>query len=672
MGPAKRAARRALALDPGAQEARLALAQILEGEGDHRGASEAYRALAENGAPQPEALNGLARNFRMDGMGALARKAWETSLRAGVTAEALTGLARWHLFEPGGQRAEARRLLARALEIDPSHAHAVGLMALDAMASDDHVKALAYAATALEAAPEDADVLAYFCAVLLNTSGLTFSAPLASAFTRALSSGSMDGARLSHVWAALFAQDPELETLRALAKVPSYADFASLFAAAEEEAQGLLCRDFVTLGLAECLVVRPDIERLLTHLRRYCLDKGAGPMPFLAALAQQCFFSEYVFAVEPQEAAQAAALRDAVGRGAERKPASILLAACYGPLAALPNAPALGRALARAGLTDVAHEQVEAVEAERALAARMPSLTPVEDDVSQAVRAQYEESPYPRWRRLTRQGGSYESVGWDAARIFGGWRPQVLVAGCGTGRNGIDMAKEHGALDVLAVDLSRASLAYAQRKAGEMGLTNIRFAQADILGLAKALEGRAFERIECAGVLHHMADPAAGLAALAALLAPSGLMRLGLYSESARAGVVAVRAQVARQGWPTTPEGIRACRAWVQDQARAGESTMRNLAASRDFCSTSSCRDLLFHVQEHRFTIPGLQRLIDGAGLAFHGFTLPNARVRLAYDAAFPDDPARTCLDNWAAFEAKNPGTFSGMYQMYVRHKKEG
>src|SRR5690606_7260716 len=111
---------------------------------------------------------------------------------------------------------------------------------------------------------------------------------------------------------------------------------------------------------------------------------------------------------------------------------------------------------------------------------------------------------------------------------------RALNAGCGTGQHPIDMALRIADLDLLAIDLSLASLAYARRKAHDMGLANIRFAQADILQMGGHPDR--FDLIESTGVLHHLRDPEAGLAILAGLLAPGGIMRLALYSEAGRRG----------------------------------------------------------------------------------------------------------------------------------------
>ena len=89
------------------------------------------------------------------------------------------------------------------------------------------------------------------------------------------------------------------------------------------------------------------------------------------------------------------------------------------------------------------------------------------------------------------------------------------------------------------------------------------------LGLFTALGDRAmtanaiaerFELIECSGVLHHLADPAAGLAVLRGLLAPGGVMKLGLYARRGRRAIQAARDFAAGLGEPMTPAGLRRVR----------------------------------------------------------------------------------------------------------------
>ena len=100
---------------------------------------------------------------------------------------------------------------------------------------------------------------------------------------------------------------------------------------------------------------------------------------------------------------------------------------------------------------------------------------------------------------------------------------------------------------MLAIDLSAREPRLcegAHRRARRS--TNIDYAQADILQLGAI--GRTFDLIQSAGVLHHLADPWAGWRVLLSLLRPGGVMRIGLYSETARRGVVAARAFIAQRG----------------------------------------------------------------------------------------------------------------------------
>jgi ubiquinone/menaquinone biosynthesis C-methylase UbiE len=210
---------------------------------------------------------------------------------------------------------------------------------------------------------------------------------------------------------------------------------------------------------------------------------------------------------------------------------------------------------------------------------------------------------------------------------------------------------------VLAVDLSRASLGYALRKAREAGIGNMAFCQADLLELRST--GLAFDAIECSGVLHHFADPFEGARAVAGLLKPGGAMKIGLYSARARAGLKAAKALAARH----TPETIRELRQTIM--AAPDDDPLRDAARFGDFYATSSCRDLLMHVQEHEMTMDDLRRMMAENGLRLLALQT-DASVKAAYRAMFPDDPAATDLSNWDAFEQANPATFRGMYQFWT------
>ncbi|HEY6864503.1 MAG TPA: class I SAM-dependent methyltransferase, partial [Burkholderiales bacterium] len=241
----------------------------------------------------------------------------------------------------------------------------------------------------------------------------------------------------------------------------------------------------------------------------------------------------------------------------------------------------------------------------------------------------------------------------------------VLIAGCGTGRHAAITARQQPHARILAVDLSAASLAFAMRRFRELGITNVRFARADLLRLG-GLQER-FDLIECAGVLHHLDDPIAGWRVLAGLLRSKGFMNVALYSESGRSAIVAARRLIEARGLAPDPAGMRAARDMIMALPQGAPE--RRVMDSVDFWSLSGCRDLLFHAREHRFTLARIAAALRELDLEFLGFDV-DSRVKRAYAERFPGDRAAADLENWAAFEAEHPDTFAAMYQFWVRRKR--
>jgi len=298
---------------------------------------------------------------------------------------------------------------------------------------------------------------------------------------------------------------------------------------------------------------------------------------------------------------------------------------------------------------------------ERRMRAVIPRLTMIGEGVSADVRAQYEEHPYPRWVTLPAPDvadadGRALWTRYDRSAAL-----DILVAGCGTGQESIEFAQAFPRARVLAIDLSLASLAYAERKAWELRVGNVEHAHADLTKLAAP--ARRFDLIASVGVLHHLADPQEGLRVLATMLAPGGHMLVGLYSERAREDVVAARAFIAERGYRPTGDDIRRCR---QDLLANAPDLASRLARRSDFYATAECRDLLFHVQERRFSLSQIGDVLDALGLVFDGFLLrPDVAAR--YASQNPDDVAMTNLANWARFESQVPDAFAGMYIFWSR-----
>lgn len=384
-------------------------------------------------------------------------------------------------------------------------------------------------------------------------------------------------------------------------------------------------------------------------------------LAFYCSIARQCFVNEFVFSKTEDEDKRARELRVALEAALSAgQPVAALLpvvVGAYFPLHALAGASALLARSFPACVDALIAQQISEPAEERAIAAGIPALTAIEGEVSRLVRQQYEENPYPRWITAGPAGrpAVLHKHGPDQA-------PDVLIAGCGTGLSATEFARDARSARILAVDLSLASLAYAKRMAQKFRLTNIEFAQADIMKLGTL--GRQFDFIDASGVLHHLAEPWEGWRILLSLLRPGGAMEVGLYSAQARRNVVAGRALIAQRGYRPTPDDIRRCREEIA--AAADGSLLKSLTRSEDFFTISECRDMLFHPQEHRLTLPQIKAFLQETDLQFLGFALPPPTLR-RFALRFPGEAALTDLACWHAFECEAPETFGGMYLFTVR-----
>ncbi len=410
------------------------------------------------------------------------------------------------------------------------------------------------------------------------------------------------------------------------------------------------------------------LERVLTGVRYALLTSAVAQAPvdeedalgLYCSVARQCFVNEYVFSMTDGEADEAQRLRALLEKAlANGEPCPALwpvAVGAYCPLHLLTNAEALLDRSWPQCVKALLVQQVEEPAQERRIAATIPLLTEIDGAVSSAVRRQYEENPYPRWVTAAAPGQPPIRLRRPSAQIL-----DVLIAGCGTGLSTIEFARQSPGARIIAIDLSLASLSYAKRMAQRLGATNVEFGQADIMKLGSI--GRQFDFIDASGVLHHLADPWIGWRILLSLLRPAGVMQVGLYSKLARTNVVAARALIAERGYRPIPQDIRRCR---EDIMAAEDPLLKSLVNGDDFFTTSECRDLLFHVQEHRTTLPEIKAFVAANNLQFSGFYL-DAPTLHTFAQRFPAPSAMTDLDRWHAFETEVPDTFAGMYQFSVR-----
>ena len=440
----------------------------------------------------------------------------------------------------------------------------------------------------------------------------------------------------------------------------------------------------LNLSLQKFCFCAPLWEAFLTQTRaQLCaliyadqLDLVRNLSHLLYSLAEQCFLNEYVYRVTSQESIWLEAISAEVSSSRVVNELRIGLLGCYRALNSIPAVADLleGYRSADSLFNDLTCLQLIEPIRERQLISQVKSLDTISDRTSQAVRAQYEEHPYPRWRwapsYALRRASPEHVVQVELGRDqpLQSIRPQgtthqLLIAGCGTGQQ-VLQAQRYNDVQITAIDLSRSSIAYAMRKSAEAGMERIEFWWGDLLTLPT--HNKTFDLIECSGVLHHLKTPERGLSALTQVLKPGGYMKLGLYSALARRSIVEARTHITEAQYPPTVEGIRACRQHIL--YAKDHPLLYQVTGWSDFYALSSCRDLIFHVQEHRFTLPLIETLLHRHGLEFLGFILGDA-VESAYRVHHPDDPKMVDLKRWHQFEEEAPDTFRSMYQFWVRRR---
>ncbi|MES2443724.1 MAG: class I SAM-dependent methyltransferase [Pseudomonadota bacterium] len=387
----------------------------------------------------------------------------------------------------------------------------------------------------------------------------------------------------------------------------------------EAVADWLEAEPFPRALLAESFVGSLDVEALFTRLRRWLLleDRAADYPLSLAALLAQARLNGGAWLFDAEERARLDAAPGAAIAPAYRPPNPRTVAKTY------------------------------------------------DSPVTQAVAEQYASWPFPIWRRVMSPPGEslrgfYRNFGPGAEH----WVPEdaeILVAGCGTGREALRMSRWNPKGRVTAIDISATSLAYAEEHCAANGATNIAFEQRDLHTVAQM--GRTFDFISCCGVLHHLPDPEAGWAALTEVLRPGGVQRIMVYSHVARLAVFAARARLADLlDRRLDDDLLREARARL-----LGDDPPHRLTRSPAFFFLGGVHDLVLHRHEDPFTVDRIRRGIERQGLDFCGFRLPARPDYARYRREHPEDPWRRDYAAWAALERKDFRLFAQMYDFACR-----
>jgi len=428
--------------------------------------------------------------------------------------------------------------------------------------------------------------------------------------------------------------------------------------------------------MQKAIIITPLLEICLTKLRRHVLTMSlkrgvsnhamSQRLDFLTSFACQCFNTEYAYAITEEEQNLLSSLSENADDDNLLKWAII---ASYQPLhTVLTKAPVRPSGLSSA-YKFLLERQFFNYQDELSRRENIVSLTAVNDDISKKVQQQYEQYPYPRWIRYAK-GRPQSFKKFICTRFpdqtdhkIAGGTIDLLIPGCGTGMQICKLASSLSPAKITALDISRTSLAYAMRSVEKNGFKKITFFHGDIIEMGDC--DLNFDYIDCTGVLHHLAQPEKGLKNLSHMLRGGGYMRLALYSERGRQDVIAARDYVREQGFDDSAQGVRDFRQALLKLP--ADHPIFCVSENQDFYSISGLHDLIFNVNENRYSPKELKAMLHQEGLEFLGFDHMNTAVPDQYAAAFPHDPAQRNLENWDAFEKKHPETFGFMYHFWCR-----
>ncbi len=463
-------------------------------------------------------------------------------------------------------------------------------------------------------------------------------------------------------------------------KIKIYLDLLNKNNFKEDSFEKFINDELLIKALEKMIFQDPEWERVLTKVREYICNGVINKkiilkneiLKFTCALAQQCYLNEYVYSIDHNEMLMINKIIN-IFKSDHSNYENLSLICCYYPLYKIGNEFPLieSNFLLNQDLHKLLLYHLQEPLKELSLAKEIKQIIASTNKISNLIKAQYQENPYPRWRYshpFKEKKFSYVEI------INSEIKPNlinnflksdnlnILIAGCGTGQQILD-AQRYSKANITGIDLSASSLAFTQRKINEIGINNVELIQMDILDIH--LLNKTFDIIECGGVLHHMHSPSDGLKALLGALKTPGYLKLGLYSELGRQDIINVRRYLKKHKIKPTIKNIINFRKKIIS-GRLEE--FKDLKLRGDFYTTSSCRDLCFNYHEHRFTINQIIETLHMNQLEFMGFQVPND-IQLLYKQLNPDDKKHISLENWSLLEEKYPNIFSSMYQFWVAKK---
>jgi hypothetical protein len=122
--------------------------------------------------------------------------------------------------------------------------------------------------------------------------------------------------------------------------------------------------------------------------------------------------------------------------------------------------------------------------------------------------------------------------------------------------------------------------------------------------------------IVCTGVLHHLADPDAGLRALASVLKPEGAMYLMVYAPYGRTGVHMIQEYCRRLGVGTSPQEIKDLTAVLRTLPQH-HPLISMFRGARESLDADVLVDAILNPRDRTYSVTQLYDFVERNGLQF-------------------------------------------------------
>jgi SAM-dependent methyltransferase len=200
------------------------------------------------------------------------------------------------------------------------------------------------------------------------------------------------------------------------------------------------------------------------------------------------------------------------------------------------------------------------------------------------------------------------------------YRPDldILIAGCGTNQAAV-FAYTNPDAKVVAVDISQPSLDHQQYLKDKHGLHNLELNLLPIEELPTL--GLDFDLVVCTGVLMVMADPVAGMKALAECVRRDGAIGIMLYAKTGRIGVELLQSAFRELGLRQDDASVRIVRELLS--LLPTDHPIRSYyQVSTELQYDTALVDTFLIGRERSYTVDECVDLVTSAGLEFQGWFL--------------------------------------------------